>query len=642
MAIQFHCSFCTATHLKEENDCSFFLLGCLECQACHHHHCHHQESFFHPPTFSPVSSLLTSHSSFYKVVEEEEAKEVASSYFPLRNTNNDNNNNNSSQIARNTVNNDHMYNKEYDLAIIQPIIWTEKHLLNLLFLLFRCQLSYYLYRIQRKSHDHFNNNNNDYYLYLNNKNIFNSDIDNRKVEKRRLNNNMSMKYTTFTSYYYKLQSPPISSVFSTGQVSTSYNYSNKSNWPMNSIVDFSSLTFIPLKVVIIITIFTTTVAVVGNSRKTFISLIPQGVKPPTTKSNNKLTELNLSTVTITTTASTIVHYDDQNLKKEEEASLRSNIKQMLPYSIRSSKCNVTSTTTDATEVNQLFTLQNLFFILKSIIFIVTYSVSYSWIINNNNYSCYKNVIKEKEKQSSNGNKMSGKNQFTKNKSMKLSSLSKLIRRTFTLLMLIIFTTTVKGDSVNNHKELNKLIMDPRVITYPGDLNFALFVDGHESIHSSSRNGKVTADESSDIRPLQVPFGGTSQGTTSMPLECSSKINSDGVLKAMSAIWAAHQVNIRRSRSKDSDAIKIGVSVFDACSSPIVIQRQSVRMISSSLFASPSSGTGTASLSNGKLCQASSGKAVQPTIFGMSIHPFAFSTNFFAPSHPSSYVSLVKS
>lgn len=199
----------------------------------------------------------------------------------------------------------------------------------------------------------------------------------------------------------------------------------------------------------------------------------------------------------------------------------------------------------------------------------------------------------------------------------------LISVTWIVVMLATLTRVHADD------DLNKIgIIDPRVITYPGDLNFALFVDGHESIDRKSvkRNGRSFVDSVNDVRSLPTPSTGStgtsstsssssssssSTSSSSSPLECSGKINSDGVLKAMSAIWAAHQVNIRRSRSKTSDSIKIGVSLFDSCSSPIVIQRQSVRMISSSLF-SPSP-----SLSNGKLCQASSGKTVQPIIFGMS-------------------------
>lgn len=170
---------------------------------------------------------------------------------------------------------------------------------------------------------------------------------------------------------------------------------------------------------------------------------------------------------------------------------------------------------------------------------------------------------------------------------------------------------------------NEATIDPRVITYPGDLNFALIIDGHENI--------VPRTFSSPVPPLTSAFTSVNINSSSAPssptgpLECSSKINSDGVLKGMSAIWAAHQVNIRKGRGDNS--LRIGVSVYDSCSSHQVIQRQTLRLLSSSLFnanTSPVSSSASSSSANVlsiKNCREN--LKAQPIIFGEFLFGFTF-------------------
>ena len=109
-----------------------------------------------------------------------------------------------------------------------------------------------------------------------------------------------------------------------------------------------------------------------------------------------------------------------------------------------------------------------------------------------------------------------------------------------------------------------------------------------------------------------------------PLDCSERVNSDGVLKGMAAIWAAHQVNIRRGKG---ERLRIGVSVYDSCSSSQVIQRQSLRLLATSLFSpSPSSSSSSSSSTPGasppllllpslKSCREAAAFKTQPLIFG---------------------------
>lgn len=116
---------------------------------------------------------------------------------------------------------------------------------------------------------------------------------------------------------------------------------------------------------------------------------------------------------------------------------------------------------------------------------------------------------------------------------------------------------------------------------------------------------------------------------------------------MAAIWAAHQVNIRRGKG---ERLKIGVSgesgershlflvlimhfcylllvssVYDSCSSAQVIQRQSVRLVASSIF-SPASSSPTTTPSSSphhanhllpslKNCRDTATSKAQPLIFG---------------------------
>lgn len=739
MAIEFSCSFCTATHLngkreekegkgdgeeeeepllaKEQAKETFFsstfslslspALRCLECQACHHRHCHHQGSFFHPPTTAPCpcpspssstySSLLTSYSCLHKEIS---SRSVNNDDDNNNNTNNNTNNSSVSnsnsnsnycikykengngggnknhrrsprsgcggQIARDRVKNDHKYKRIYDPAIIQPIIWTVKHLLNfiLFLLLSQCQLSYFPYRMSTNDHcgrsgqcDHCDHCSTLCYTGNDLSNdIANGHFCQLKEEK---NDSSSIKYLAFTSATTAAatttatatsnsssnrsnsqcpcpsggvqHSPP--PVHSGGQVSTSHY--KQSNWPMNSIVDFSSLTFIPLALLLlsVAAILASLLASLLASFLASLCLIP----PPTT-----------GTIAL-------ADADDAN-KGRQVASSPSDINK-IGFIATASKCNLFI----ALLLTVLLPASSLFIILIAIaiaiviviviviaivllsaitlLLMLTSLVSLSRLMNGSRSIQSRStpltlrphlgksmdplpplwlllsLLTETSCKRSASVTLTGPKAGHRTGGQLIAVAS---------VILIVFSSSVGGELTPP----SKAIMDPRVITYPGDLNLALFVDGHESMNPSSRSGKAAEE---DIRPLPVPFGPQGSQGTSMPLECSSKINSDGVLKAMSAIWAAHQVNIRRSRSKDSEAIKIGVSVFDACSSPIVIQRQSVRMISSSLFASPSS----ASLSNGKLCQGSSGKAVQPTIFGMAMVLFSSSLLHLLPSYGSS-------
>lgn len=157
-------------------------------------------------------------------------------------------------------------------------------------------------------------------------------------------------------------------------------------------------------------------------------------------------------------------------------------------------------------------------------------------------------------------------------------------------------------------------LDPRVITYPGDLNFALIIDGHESMVHRTTSSTPTVPASQSFSSLNVNSSSALPSPTG-PLECSSKINSDGVLKGMSAIWAAHQVNIRKGKGDQS--LRIGVSVYDSCSSPQVVQRQALRLLASSLFnanASPvSSSPSAGNVLSIKSCREN--LKAQPIIFG---------------------------
>lgn len=177
-----------------------------------------------------------------------------------------------------------------------------------------------------------------------------------------------------------------------------------------------------------------------------------------------------------------------------------------------------------------------------------------------------------------------------------------------ILRCLLLLTLISFSSCLQTSVPKEATIDPRVITYPGDLNFALIIDGHESM--VQKTSSPTVPPSSSFSSLNV-------NQTAWPLECSSKINSDGVLKGMSAIWAAHQVNIRKGRGDNS--LRIGVSVYDACSSRQVIQRQTLRLLASSLFnantspVSSSSSTSAGNVLSIKSCREN--LKGQPIIFG---------------------------
>lgn len=216
-----------------------------------------------------------------------------------------------------------------------------------------------------------------------------------------------------------------------------------------------------------------------------------------------------------------------------------------------------------------------------------------------------------------------------------TSLLPKMNHLLTILILLLISPhqfMVSSDQSTPNDLPSKSTSDPRVITYPGDLNIALIIDAHENINSINQKGSTSGplgkSSTSYHMPLSMSFSSVNFNTSSAPSstgpqDCSSKINSDGVLKGMAAIWAAHQVNIRKGKGDNS--IKIGVSVYDSCSSSQVIQRQSVRLLASSIFhpsittayASPSgggSGGGNNILLPLKACSREALK-LQPIIFG---------------------------
>lgn len=89
--------------------------------------------------------------------------------------------------------------------------------------------------------------------------------------------------------------------------------------------------------------------------------------------------------------------------------------------------------------------------------------------------------------------------------------------------------------------------DPKFITYPGDIHFALI------INPASNNPELNNNE---------------------PTACE-QVNADGVYNGMAAIWAAHQVNLKKGHPNQ---LKIGVYMYDGCRNADVTQRQNVRVL----------------------------------------------------------------
>ncbi|KAI1286702.1 hypothetical protein HDE_10735 [Halotydeus destructor] len=96
------------------------------------------------------------------------------------------------------------------------------------------------------------------------------------------------------------------------------------------------------------------------------------------------------------------------------------------------------------------------------------------------------------------------------------------------------------------------LSDPKLITYPGDVHFALIINTNDKI-DRGLNGN---NQSSDT--------------------CSGVFNANGVYDGMAAVWAAHQVNLKKGYPNQ---LKVGVYLYDGCSSASVVNRHSVRIVS---------------------------------------------------------------
>ena len=88
----------------------------------------------------------------------------------------------------------------------------------------------------------------------------------------------------------------------------------------------------------------------------------------------------------------------------------------------------------------------------------------------------------------------------------------------------------------------EVTVDPRIITYPGDVSLGLFVNSH------------------------LPYLN----------RCSDKFNLDAIENAMAAIWTVHQINLQSRSVRD---FRIGVYLYDTCSLKDVAFRQTVRLLS---------------------------------------------------------------
>lgn len=93
--------------------------------------------------------------------------------------------------------------------------------------------------------------------------------------------------------------------------------------------------------------------------------------------------------------------------------------------------------------------------------------------------------------------------------------------------------------------------DPKLITYPGDLHFALLINSQSGLKQAS----------SDQEPLECDF--------------DKNVNAVAIYHGMAAIWAAHQINLKKG---NPNQLKIGVYLYDGCSNSGTVQRQTVRLL----------------------------------------------------------------
>ncbi|RWS28518.1 hypothetical protein B4U80_10137 [Leptotrombidium deliense] len=84
--------------------------------------------------------------------------------------------------------------------------------------------------------------------------------------------------------------------------------------------------------------------------------------------------------------------------------------------------------------------------------------------------------------------------------------------------------------------------DPRLIIYPGDINFGILLNVH-------KNGNES--------------------------DCGVQLDPRSIHNGMAAVWATHQIN---SRKESLSNLNLGIYLYDTCSMSNFAERQTVRLI----------------------------------------------------------------